>query len=68
MINITYLYLFLSFLGVFTLLKLFFNLKPNKNHINNKILLRNLLESFELELPDELKRLDNSSVDPQKLS
>ena len=68
MINTTYLYLFLSFLGVFTLLKLFFNLKPNKNHINNKILLRNLLESFELELPDELKRLDNSSADPQKLS
>ena len=68
MINTTYLYLFLSFLGVFTLLILFFNLKPNKNHINNKILLRNLLESFELELPDELKRLDNSSADPQKLS
>ena len=45
-----------------------FSLKPNKSNLNNKILLRNLLESFDLDLPDELKRLDNSSADPQKLS
>jgi len=28
----------------------------------------NLLESFDLELPEELKQLKNSSTDPQKLS
>ena len=68
MINTTYLYICISFLSAFALLKLFFNLRPNKNHLNNKILLRNLLQSLELELPEELKRLDNSSPDPQKLS
>tara|TARA_B100001996_G_C18388904_1_gene488358 strand:- start:119 stop:325 length:207 start_codon:yes stop_codon:yes gene_type:complete len=68
MINTTYLYIFISFLGAFALLKLFFNLRPNKNHLNNKILLRNLLQSFELELPEELKQLDNASPDTQKLS
>ena len=68
MINSTYLYLVFSSLAVFSLLILFFNLKANKTHINNKILLKSLLESFELDLPDELKRLDNSSTDPQKFS
>ena len=68
MISTTYLYVFISFLGAFALLKLFFSLRPNKNQLNNKILLRNLLQSLELELPDELKGLDNSSPDTQKLS
>ena len=68
MINTTFLYIFISFLGAFALLKLFFNLRPNKNQLTNKILLRNLLQSFELELPEELKRLDNSSPDTQKVS
>ena len=68
MINTTYLYIFISFLVAFALLKLFFNLRPNKNHLNNKILLRNLLQSFELELPEELKQLDNASPDTHKLS
>ena len=68
MINIPYLYLFLTTLAVFSVLYLFFNFKPNKSHINNKVLLKNLLESLDLELPDELKGLDNSSTDPQKLS
>jgi len=68
MISINHLYIFISLLGAFALLKLFFNLRPNKNHLNNKILLRNLLQSLELELPEELKRLDNSSPDTQKLS
>jgi len=30
--------------------------------------LKNLLESLEMEVPDELKDLDNSSTDAQKLS
>ena len=68
MINSTYLYLFFSSLAIFTLLYVFFNFKPNKNDLNNKILLKNLLESLDMELPDELKRLDNSSTNPQKLS
>ena len=60
--------MFFSFIVVFTLFLLFFNLKPSKTPINNKILLRNLLESLDLELPDELKRLENPSTDAQKLS
>ena len=39
-----------------------------KNETNNKILLKNLLEGLDIELPDELKALDNSSTDAQKLS
>tara|TARA_Y100001968_G_C19403840_1_gene742546 strand:- start:1156 stop:1386 length:231 start_codon:yes stop_codon:yes gene_type:complete len=62
------LYLSFSSIAVFTLLYLVFIFKPNKNHINNKVLLKNLLESFELELPEELKRLDNHSADPQEFS
>mgnify|MGYP001178516610 CR=1 FL=1 len=68
MIYNTYLYLFFSFLALFILFYLFLNFKPNKNNINNKLLLKNLLESFDLELPDELKQLENSSTDTQKLS
>ena len=35
--------------------------------MHNKILLKNLLEGLDLELPEELKTIDNSSSDPQKL-
>ena len=68
MITSSYLYLFSSFLAVFILLLIYFYFKQNNSLKNNKILLKDLLESFDLELPDELKRLDNSSTDPQKLS
>ena len=68
MINSTYIYLFSSLLAIFSLLIIFFNLKPNKTHQSSKILLKNLLESLDLELPEELKRLDNPSIDSQKLS
>ena len=68
MINSTYLYFFISFIVIFFVLYLFFYFKPSKNHLNNKILLKNLLESLDLELPEELKRLDNSSTDTQNLS
>ena len=68
MINITYLYLLFSCLAIFLLVYFILNVKPNKTHVTNKILLRNLLESLDLELPDELKQLDNSSTDPQKFS
>ena len=68
MINSTYLYFILLPIIVSLILYLVFNLKGNKTDINNKILLKDLLESFDLELPEELKRLEKSSTDPQNLS
>ena len=68
MISNTYLYIIFTFLAVFAVVFIYFYLKPNKNNLNNKILLKNLLESFELDLPDELKRLDTPSADSRKLS
>ena len=68
MINITYLYSFLILSAIFSIFYLFFNFRTSKNDINNKILLKNLLEGLDMELPEELKALDNSSTDPQKLS
>ena len=69
MINSTYLYLLFSFLAFVFILYLFFYFKPNKsNHLNNKMLLKKLLESLDLELPEELKTLESSPTDHQKLS
>ncbi len=68
MINSTYLYLFFILFAISSLFYLFFNIKPGKNEITNKILLKNLLEGLDMELPEELKALDNSSTDTQKLS
>ena len=44
------------------------NFKPNNDALNNKILLKNLLEGLDMDLPEELKALDSSTTDPQKLS
>ena len=68
MINSSYLYLFFILLAICSLIYLFFNFRPGKNQISNKIVLKNLLESLDLDLPDELKALDNSTTDPQKFS
>ncbi len=68
MISSTYLYIILSAAVCLVLLFLFYNFKNYKSEIDNKILLRNLLEGLDLELPEELKGLDNSSTDTQKLS
>ena len=68
MITFKYLYLFLSILAFFPLLYLFFIYKPNKTVINNKILLKSILENLELDVPDELKTLDNPTPDPHKFS
>jgi len=68
MINSFYLYSFFILFGISFLIYLFFNFRSDKNQISNKIVLKNLLESLDMELPDELKALDNSSTDPQKLS
>ena len=68
MINSTFLYSFFIILSIFSLFYLFLNFRSDKHEINNKVLLKNLLEGLDLELPDELKALDNSSTDSQKLS
>ncbi len=68
MINSTYLYPFIILLAVCSIVYLFFNFRSGKNQISNKIVLKNLLESLDMDLPDELKGLDNSSTDPQKFS
>jgi len=68
MINNTYLYFIFILFALSFLFYLLLNFRPGKNEINNKILLKNLLESLDMELPDELKALDNSSRDPQKFS
>ena len=68
MINSTYLYSFFLLIGLSSLSFLILNFRSGKNEINNKILLKNLLEGLDMEVPDELKTLDNSSTDPQKLS
>ena len=66
MINSTYLYLLISSALILFLLFVILKIKSDKSSINDKLLLKNLLEGFDLEIPDELKRLDNSNTDPQK--
>ena len=68
MINSTFLYYLFILLALCSIFYLFLNYRPGKNEKNNKILLKNLLLGLEMELPDELKALDNSSTDPQKFS
>ena len=68
MINNTFLYSFFILTALCIFYYLFINFRPGKNETNNKILLKNLLEGLDMELPDELKALDNSSTDAQKLS
>ena len=68
MIKSTYLYSFFILSSIFSLIYLFFNFRSTKNQISNKIVLKNLLESLDIDLPDELKALDNSSTDPRKIS
>ena len=68
MINSTFLYSFFILISLCLIFYLFINFRPEKNETNNKILLKNLLEGLDMELPDELKALDNSSTDAQKLS
>ena len=68
MINSTYLYSFFTLFAICSLIYLFFNFRSSKNQISNKIVLKNLLESLDMDLPDELKAIENSSTDPQKFS
>ena len=65
MLNSTFLYSFFILFAVCTIIYLFVNFRSCKNEISNKIVLKRLLESLDIELPDELKTLDNSSTDTQ---
>tara|TARA_B100000700_G_C14707911_1_gene697686 strand:+ start:206 stop:409 length:204 start_codon:yes stop_codon:yes gene_type:complete len=67
MIHSTYIYFFFILLSICTLIYLFFYFRSGKNEISNKMVLKNLLESLDMELPEELKTLDNST-DTQHLS
>ena len=67
MINSTFLYSFFILIPLCLIFYLIINFRPGKNETNNKILLKNLLEGLDMELPNELKGLDNSSADAQKL-
>ena len=66
--NSTYIYFLFSSISIIFFLYLFFYIKPSKNHLNNKILLKNLLESLDLDLPEELKRIENPSTDTKNFS
>ena len=68
MINNIYLYSFFILFAISSCIYFLLNFRSGKNQISNKIVLKNLLESLDMDLPDELKALDNSSTDPQKLS
>ncbi len=68
MINSTYIYSIFILFAISFLMLFFFNFRSGKNAISNKIVLKNLLESLDMDLPDELKSLDSSSTDPQKYS
>ena len=68
MLNNTYLYSFLVLFAICFFVYLLFNFRSGKNEVSNKMVLKNLLESLDMELPDELKAIDNSSTDPQKFS
>ena len=68
MINSTYLYWFFLFFCIVSLVFFLINFRSSKNELNNKILLKNLLESLDVDLPEELKTLDSSPADTQNLS
>ena len=68
MLNSTFLYSFFIFFAICSLFFLFINFRTGKNELDNKILLKSLLEGLDMELPEELKALDSSSTDAQKLS
>ena len=66
MINSTYLYSLLILLAICFLFYFIFNYVFGKSETDNKLLLKKLLEGLDVELPDELKALENSSNDAKK--
>ena len=65
--NSTYLYSFILLFIFSSLIYFFYNFRHVNEELNNKVLLKNLLEGLDMELPDELKALDTSSTDPHEL-
>ena len=63
MINISYSYSFLILLVCLVIFYFIFNHRLGKSEINNKLLLKKLLEGLDMELPEELKALENTSND-----
>ncbi len=68
MINSIYIYSFFVLIAACSLVYLFYYFRSDKSEISNKMVLKNLLESLDMELPEELKTLDSSSTDPQNFS
>ena len=68
MFNSTYLYFIFIFFSISILIYFIYNFRSGNNELNNKILLKKLLEGLDMELPEELKTLDTSSTDTQELS
>tara|TARA_Y100001968_G_scaffold30006_1_gene23204 strand:+ start:197 stop:403 length:207 start_codon:yes stop_codon:yes gene_type:complete len=68
MVNTIYLYSFFVLLCVGSIFYFIQNFRPTNQSLSNKILLKNLLEGLDMDLPEELKALDSSTTDPQKLS
>ena len=68
MLNSTYLYFIFIFFSISILIYFIYNFRSGNNELNNKILLKKLLEGLDMELPEELKTLDTSSTDTQELS
>ena len=68
MINIIYLYSFFVLLFIGSFFYFIHNFRTSNHTLNNKILLKNLLEGLDMDLPEELRALDSSSTDPQKFS
>ena len=68
MLHSTHLYSFFILLAISLITYLIYNFRASNDELNNKILLKNLLEGLDMELPEELKTLDSSSTDTQELS
>ena len=66
MLNSTYLNSFFILLVSCFLFYFVINYRLGKSDTNNKLLLKKLLEGLDVELPEELKALENSSNDSQK--
>ena len=64
MIN-SFIFHLIAALVLFSLVFYYSNGKSYKNNLSNKILLKKLLEGFDLDLPDELKEINNRSTNSQ---
>ena len=66
MINNLNLYLLFLFSFIF-LIYLILNFRPSNDELSNKIILKKLLEGLDMDIPEELKSLNSSPTDNQKL-